>query len=53
MKKVTVTSPKRRPTKICDLLKDEQGNVIMEIKYRNSEVINIDITRHLMQLGAL
>lgn len=53
MKKIKVESPKRKPSRICDLIKDEQGNVIMEIKFHNTEVIEVDITEHLMQLGAI
>jgi hypothetical protein len=51
MKKVVVNCPQKKPSKVCELVK-EGNKIFMEIKYQNMpEIIRVDLTQSLLELG--
>lgn len=52
MRRVIVKCLEKKPAKVCELIKNENGEVFMEIKYPGTGVISINLSDYLQQLGA-
>jgi len=51
MKKVTISCPgQKKPAKVCDLVKEDSGTILMEIKFPNTPPLKIDLSHYLKQL---
>lgn len=52
MKKITVSCPQKKPSKVCELVKENSGIVLMEIKFPGTaELIRINLSEYLKKLG--
>ena len=53
MKKVTISCPEhKKPSKVCDLIKDKSGIIRMEIKFPGCpEKLVVELNDYLKKLG--